>query len=294
MCSSSMIHDALGPSCLPAPTFCGLWRDEIEPITGQPWTWAWEFQENWWKLQTFAWPISLHDPSCGSQTSYDPSFQHLHQATFLWPGTQVQLASMSSCEPRYLFTQVWGIGLAGLQVLTSELRIPNPKNRFPSPTSAIFGFVSEHSEHLQHSATLELTLELAATSLPHCVSTRIIGTTRASTAKGDPTIRNFETSKHWDHKPTPTLWRTLASFQIRGNDAITTCTQARKPQDNAHTHTHNRDCECSVARPEKILRQFESLLWRRTSNSFLDVFGESKVEHLHLLYVQHKRHPGPR
>lgn len=107
---------------------------------------------------------------------------------------------------QHIFTQVWGIGLAGLQVLTSELRIPNPKNRFPSPTSAIFGFVSEHSEHLQHSATLELTLELAATSLPHCVSTRIIGTTRASTAKGGPNNQEIRNATN-PHPHSGGLWR---------------------------------------------------------------------------------------
>lgn len=140
MCSSSMRHDALGPSCLPAPTFCGLWRDEIEPITGQPWTWAWEFHENWWKLQTFA-PISLHDPSCGSQTSYDPSFQHLHQATFLWPGTQVQLASMSSCEPTYFVHS--GVGNWSSRLASFDFGVENSKSKkigshhLPVPSSAL-------------------------------------------------------------------------------------------------------------------------------------------------------------
>ena len=43
--------------------------------------------------------------------------------------------------------QVWGIGLAGLQVWTLDLTISNLKNRFPSRTIAIFGFVSEHLQH---------------------------------------------------------------------------------------------------------------------------------------------------
>lgn len=80
-------------------------------------------------------------------------------------------------------------------------------------------------------------MELAATSLPHCVSTRTIGTTRASAAKGDPTIRNFETSKHWDHKPTPTLWRTLASFQIIGETMQLLRVPKIASPKATHTHT---------------------------------------------------------
>ena len=236
MCSSSMIHDALGPSCLPAPTFCGLWRDEIEPITGQPWTWAWEFQENWWKLQTFAWPISLHDPSCGPQTSYDPSFQHLHQATFLWPGTQVQLASMSSCEPTYLFAQVWGIGLAGLQVLTSELRIPNQKKLVP----------------ITYQCHLRLCLRTFWTFATFCypgtdfgISRNLPPPLRFHTHNRDNTGLNSERGpNNQEFRNVETLGpqtHTLADSGIlsdyRGDDASITCTQNRKPQGNTHTQS---------------------------------------------------------
>ena len=207
----------------------------LNPSQASPGRGPGSVQENWWKLQTFAWPISLHDPSCGSQTSYDPSFQHLHQATFLWPGTQVQLASMSSCEPTYFGHSGVG-GLAASRLASLDFGVENSKSQKTVP-SAIFGFVSEH---LQNSATLEQTLELAATSLLHCVSTRIIGTTRASTAKGDPTIRNFETSKHWDHKPTRTLWRTMASFRIIGETMQVLRVPKIASPKATHTHTQSR------------------------------------------------------
>lgn len=152
-----------------------------------------------------------------------------------------------------LFTQVWGIGLAGLQVLTSELRIPNQKKLVP----------------ITYQCHLRLCLWTFWTFATFCypgtdfgISRNLPPPLRFHTHNRDNTglnsergpnnqeFRNVETLGPQTH--THTLADSGVLSDYRGKDAITTCTQDRKPQDN--THTHNRDCECSVPRPEKSLR----------------------------------------